>query len=141
VTKVLSNEEAAALHTLAGHAGFSAAVLQVKRDLLELLIDASRKGLSVAGYGAPGKGNTLLNHCGIRSDLLEYTVDRNPYKHGRYLPGTHIPIFAPDRIRETRPDLVLVLPWNLRDEIVEQIAYIREWGGRFIIPIPQPTVI
>jgi SAM-dependent methyltransferase len=141
VTKVLSDEEAAALHTLAGHAGFSAAVLQVKRDLLELLIDASRKGLSVAGYGAPGKGNTLLNHCGIRSDLLEYTVDRNPYKHGRYLPGTHVPIFAPDRIRETRPDLVLVLPWNLRDEIVEQIAYIREWGGRFIIPIPQPTVI
>src|SRR4030095_10212874 len=99
VTKVLSNEEAAALHTLAGHAGFSAAVLQVKRDLLELLIDASRKGLSVAGYGAPGKGNTLLNHCGIRSDLLEYTVDRNPYKHGRYLPATHVPILAPERNR------------------------------------------
>jgi SAM-dependent methyltransferase len=141
VAKVLADEEAAGLHTLAGHAGFSGAVLQVKRDLLEVLIDASRKGLSVAGYGAPGKGNTLLNHCGIRSDLLAYTVDRNPYKHGRYLPGTHIPIFAPDWIRETRPDLVLVLPWNLRDEIVEQLAYIREWGGKFIIPIPQPTVI
>jgi hypothetical protein len=141
VAKVLADEEAAGLHTLPGHSGFSAAVLQVKRDLLELLIDASRKGLSVVGYGAPGKGNTLLNHCGIRRDLLDYTVDRNPYKHGRYLPGTHIPIFAPDRIRETRPDLVLVLPWNLRDEIVEQLAYIREWGGKFIIPIPQPTVI
>ena len=141
VAKVLADEESAGLHTLAGHAGFSAAVLQVKRDLLEMLIDASRKGLSVAGYGAPGKGNTLLNHCGIRTDLLAYTVDRNPYKHGRYLPGTHIPIFAPDRIRETQPDLVLVLPWNLRDEIVEQLAYIREWGGKFIIPIPQPTVI
>jgi SAM-dependent methyltransferase len=141
VAKVLADEEAAGLHTLAGHAGFSAAVLQVKRDLLEVLIDASRGGQSVAGYGAPGKGNTLLNHCGIRSDLLAYTVDRNPYKHGRYLPGTHVPIFATDRIRETRPDLVLVLPWNLRDEIVEQLAYIREWGGKFIIPIPQPTVI
>ena len=141
VPKVLADEEAAGLHTLAGHAGFSAAVLQVKRDLLEMLIDASRKGMSVAGYGAPGKGNTLLNHCGIRSDLLAYTVDRNPYKHGRYLPGTHIPIFAPDWIRETRPDLVLVLPWNLRDEIVEQLAYIREWGGKFIIPIPRPMVI
>ena len=81
------------------------------------------------------------NHCGIRSDLLAYTVDRNPYKHGRYLPGTHIPIFPPDRIPETRPDLVLVLPWNLREEIVEQLGYIREWGGQFIIPIPQPTVI
>jgi hypothetical protein len=141
VAKVLGDEEAAGLHTLAGHAGFSAAVLHVKRDLLEMLIDASRKGLSVAGYGAPGKGNTLLNHCGIRSDLLAYTVDRNPYKHGRYLPGTHIPIFPPDWIRETRPDLVLVLPWNLREEIVEQLGYIREWGGQFIIPIPQPTVI
>ena len=141
VAKVLADEEAAGLNTLAGHAGFSVAVLNVKRDLLELLIDASRKGLSVAGYGAPGKGNTLLNHCGIRSDLLQYTVDRNPYKHGRYLPGTHIPIFAPDRIRETRPDLVMVLPWNLRDEIIEQLAYVREWGGKFIIPIPEPTVI
>jgi hypothetical protein len=141
VAKVLGDEQAAGLHGLAGHAGFSAAVLQVKRDLLELLIDASRRGLSVAGYGAPGKGNTLLNHCGIRSDLLTYTVDRNPYKHGRYLPGTHIPIFAPDRIRETQPDLVLVLPWNLRGEIVEQLGYIRDWGGRFIIPIPQPTVL
>jgi hypothetical protein len=141
VAKVLADEEAAGLHTLAGHAGFSGAVLQVKRDLLEMLIDASRRGLSVVGYGAPGKGNTLLNHCGIRSDLVAYTVDRNPYKHGRYLPGTHIPIFAPDRIRETRPDLVVVLPWNLRDEIVEQLAYIRAWGGKFIIPIPQPTVI
>jgi C-methyltransferase C-terminal domain len=141
VAKVLGDEEAAGLHSLSGHAGFSAAVLHVKRDLLEMLIDASRKGLSVAGYGAPGKGNTLLNHCGIRSDLLAYTVDRNPYKHGRYLPGTHIPIFPPDWIRETQPDLVLVLPWNLREEIVDQLAYIREWGGQFIIPIPQPTVI
>jgi hypothetical protein len=104
VAKVLGDEAAAGLHTLAGHAGFSAAVLHVKRDLLAILINASRKGLSVAGYGAPGKGNTLLNHCGIRSDLLAYTVDRNPYKHGRYLPGTHIPIFPPDRIPETRPD-------------------------------------
>ena len=129
--KALAEEEAAGLHTLAGHAGFSGAVLQVKRDLLEMLIDASRKGLSVAGYGAPGKGNTLLNHCGIRSDLLAYTVDRNPYKHGRYLPG-RISRYSPGGYLETRPDLVLVLPWNLRDEIIEQLAYIREWGGKLI---------
>lgn len=141
VAKVLADEVAAGLDTVAGHAGFAQAVLQVKRDLLDLLITASRDGLTVAGYGAPGKGNTLLNHCGIRSDLLSYTVDRNHYKQGRYLPGTHIPIHPPERIRETRPDLVLVLPWNLRDEIVEQLSYIREWGGRFVLPVPQLTVI
>jgi hypothetical protein len=94
----------------------------------------------VVGYGAPGKGNTLLNFCGIRTDLLAYTVDRNPYKQGRFLPGTHIPIYHPDRITETRPDYILILPWNLRSEIVDQLAHVREWGARFIVPIPHPQV-
>jgi 2-polyprenyl-3-methyl-5-hydroxy-6-metoxy-1,4-benzoquinol methylase len=137
VVKVLADEEAAGLHTVEGHVGFAATVLEVKRELLELLV---KRGLSVAGYGAPGKGNTLLNHCGIRSDLLPYTVDRNPHKQGLYLPGTHIPIHHPDRLRETRPDLVVILPWNLKDEIVEQLSYVRGWGGRFVLPIPRATV-
>ena len=97
----------------------------------------ARRASSVAGYGAPGKGNTLLNYCGIRTDFLDYTVDRNPYKQGQFLPGTHIPIFAPEKIRETRPDYVLILPWNLKEEITKQLAYIREWGGKFVIPIPE----
>jgi hypothetical protein len=141
VKKVLSDEAAAGLHTVEGHAGFADAVLDVKRELLELLVGASKQGLSVAGYGAPGKGNTLLNHCGIRSDLLPFTVDRSPHKQGLFLPGTHIPIHAPDRLREVRPDLVLILPWNLREEIVEQLSFIREWGGRFVLPIPRPVVV
>jgi len=141
VAKVLADEEAAGLHTVAGHAGFAEAVLDVKRELLQLLVDASKQGLSVAGYGAPGKGNTLLNHCGIRSDLLPYTVDRSPHKQGLFLPGTHIPIHAPEKLRETKPDLVVILPWNLKDEIVEQLSYVREWGGRFVLPIPRATII
>ena len=92
------------------------------------------------GYGAPGKGNTLLNYCGIRTDFLDFTVDANPYKQGKFTPGTHIPIFAPDRIREARPDYVLILPWNLKKEIAQAAAYVREWGGRFVVPIPETTV-
>src|SRR5262249_24282617 len=99
-----------------------------------------RAGEQVAGYGAPGKGNTLLNYCGIRSDLVAYTVDRNPYKQGKYLPGSHIPIFGPDRITETKPDYVLILPWNLRGEIMQQLSDIREWGGKFVVPIPSVKV-
>jgi hypothetical protein len=108
---------------------------------LELLIGLRREGKRIAGYGAPGKGNTLLNYCGIRSDLLEYTVDRNPYKQGKHLPGTHIPIYAPTRIDETRPDYILVLPWNLRREITDQLSYTREWGAQLIVPIPRPEVV
>jgi hypothetical protein len=115
-------------------------VEDTKQRLLEFLIDARRAGRSVVGYGAPGKGNTLLNYCGIRTDFLEYTVDRNPYKHGRFTPGTHIPIYPPDRISETRPDYVLILPWNIRDEIIAQMSHIRAWGGRFLVPIPSVTV-
>ena len=128
------------LDTLEGHAGFGPKVEETKRGLLEFLIGARREGRSVAGYGAPGKGNTLLNYCGIRTDLLEYTVDRNPYKHGMFLPGTHIPIHAPEQIARTRPDYVLILPWNLREEIAGQLGYIREWGGRFVVPIPEVEV-
>jgi hypothetical protein len=115
-------------------------VHETKRRLLEFLIGARRRGKRIAGYGAPGKGNTLLNYCGIRTDFVEYTVDRNPYKHGRFLPGTHIPIHPPERIRETRPDYVLILPWNLKDEIMEQVSYIRTWGGQFVVPIPDVKV-
>jgi len=125
------------LHTVAGHRGFAAEILKIKSDLLEFLIGAARNGRTVVGYGAPGKGNTLLNHCGIRSDLLFYTVDRSSVKQGKFLPGTHIPIFAPERLGETRPDYVLVLPWNLREEIAQQLEYVRSWGGRLVFPIPK----
>ena len=136
VKAVLVQEEAAGLHTVAGHDGFAREVLQIKSNLLEFLLTAAAEGRSVAGYGAPGKGNTLLNHCGIRSDLLAYTVDRSPWKQGKFLPGTHIPIYPPERIAETRPDYVLVLPWNLREEISQQLDYVRSWGGRLVFPIP-----
>ena len=141
VKEVLDEEEQAGLHTLAGHAGFARAVMKIKRDLVGFLLDAAAQGRTVAGYGAPGKGNTLLNHCGIRSDLVSYTVDRSPHKQGMFLPGTHIPIHAPEMLAETKPDFVLVLPWNLRDEISEQLAYVRSWGGRLVFPIPELDII
>jgi SAM-dependent methyltransferase len=141
VKAVLDEEESAGLHTVAGHEGFAREVLQIKSDLLGFLLTAARDGRSVAGYGAPGKGNTLLNHCGIRSDLLSYTVDRSPVKQGKFLPGTHIPIYAPERLAETRPDYVLVLPWNLRDEISQQLDYVRSWRGRLVFPIPALEIV
>jgi hypothetical protein len=141
VQAVLELEEKAGLHTVAGHQGFARDVLRIKSDLLDFLLAAAREGKSVAGYGAPGKGNTLLNHCGIRSDLVAYTVDRNPGKQGKFLPGTHIPIYSPERIEQTRPDYVLVLPWNLRAEITEQLSYVRSWGGRLVFPIPALAIV
>jgi SAM-dependent methyltransferase len=137
VHKLQNQERIAGFEQLETYAVFAERVRETKRKLLEFLIEAKRKGKSIAGYGAPGKGNTLLNYCGIRSDFLDYTVDRNPYKHGRFLPGTHIPIHLPEKIRETRPDYVLILPWNLKDEIMEQVSYIRSWGGQFVVPIPE----
>jgi hypothetical protein len=137
---VLAEETAAGLDTVEGHAGFAREVSRIRNDLVRFLIQASDAGRSVVGYGAPGKGNTLLNYCGIRPDLLAYTVDRNPYKHGRFTPGTHIPIHPPERLAETRPDYVLILPWNLKDEIIAQLAYAREWGARFVVPIPEVAV-
>ena len=141
VKAVLAAEEAAGLHTLEGHAGFAEAVFGIKRDLVSFLLAARAEGKTVVGYGAPGKGNTLLNHCGIRSDLVAYTVDRSPHKQGWFLPGTHIPIHHPDRIAADRPDYVLVLPWNLRTEISEQLSYVREWGGKLVFPIPTLEVV
>jgi hypothetical protein len=141
VTDVLAAEEKAGLHTAEGHDGFAAAVSRVRDDLVAFLVDARRSGKTVVGYGAPGKGNTLLNYCGIRPDLLAYTVDRNPYKHGRFTPGTRIPVLAPERIAADRPDYVLVLPWNLRTELTEQLSYVREWGGRLVFPIPTLEVV
>ncbi|HZS81560.1 MAG TPA: class I SAM-dependent methyltransferase [Stellaceae bacterium] len=141
VAALIERERAAGLRDLAAYRAFAERVAETKRRLLDLLIAARRSGKRIAGYGAPGKGNTLLNYCGIRTDFLDYTVDRNPYKHGKFLPGTHIPIFPPERIAETKPDYVLVLPWNLKDEILRQLAYIRDWGGRFILPIPSPAVL
>ena len=123
------------------YSNFGEQVKATKRRLLSLLIELRNQGKSIAGYGAPGKGNTLLNYCGIRTDLLDYTVDRNPYKQGKYTPGTHIPILPPERIRETRPDYLLILPWNLKDEITAQMSYVRDWGCRFIIPIPEPQIL
>ena len=104
-------------------------------------MDAREQGKTVVGYGAPAKANTLLNYCGIRTDFLDFTVDRNPYKHGRFTPGTRIPIHPPEKIREVKPDYLLILPWNLKDEIIEQESYIREWGGQFVVPIPKCQVI
>ena len=141
VKAVLDLEETAGLHTVEGHEGFARDVLKIKSDLLSFLIQAAAEGKTVAGYGAPGKGNTLLNHCGIRSDLLSYTVDRSPYKQGMFLPGTHIPIHAPEKIEETKPDYVLVLPWNLREEISTQLDYVRSWGGRLVFPIPALDIV
>ena len=141
VKALLAAEEAAGLHTVAGHEGFAGAVLKIKSDLLGFVLAAKAEGKTVAGYGAPGKGNTLLNHCGIRSDLLAYTVDRSPHKQGMFLPGTHIPIYATERIAETKPDYVLVLPWNLREELSDQLAYVRSWGGRLVFPIPALEVL
>jgi len=129
------------LADLAGYSSFAPKVEKTKRDLLRFLIDVKESGNTVAGYGAPGKGNTLLNYCGIRTDLLDYTVDRNPHKWGMFLPGTHIPIFAPERIAETRPDYILILPWNLKEEIVVQLQYARSWGARFVVPIPEVQVL
>jgi len=140
VSELRAEEEAAGLRRLDYYSAFEASVQETKRRLLAFLIEAKRQGRTIVGYGAPGKGNTLLNYCGIRTDFLEYTVDRSPYKQGKFLPGTHIPIFAPDNIRATRPDYLLILPWNLKDEIMDQMAYIRDWGGQFIVPIPEPRV-
>ena len=139
VGALAASEERLGLREKQAYAAFDEQVRETKRKLLDFLIEAKRNGKTVAGYGAPGKGNTLLNYCGIRSDFVDYTVDRNPYKHGKFLPGTHIPIHPPERIRETRPDYVLILPWNLRDEIVRQLAYIREWDAKFVVPIPSLT--
>jgi hypothetical protein len=139
--EMLSREKAAGFEAVDCYLEFAEQVKETKRKLLEFLIDIKRLGKVVVGYGAPGKGNTLLNYCGIRTDFIDYTVDRNPYKQGKFLPGTHIPIHDPTRIVETKPDYLLILPWNFKDEIMAQMSCIRAWGGKFVVPIPEATVI
>lgn len=134
-------EQQAGIERLETYDRFAEQVKETKRKLLDFLIAAKREGKRIVGYGAPGKGNTLLNYCGIRTDFVEFTVDKNPYKQGKFLPGTHIPIYAPEKIGEVKPDYVLILPWNFKEEIIEQVAYIREWGGRFVVPIPEVRVL
>lgn len=140
LTALRAREADAGVNTLGYYANFESRVRETKRKLLEFLIDAKRAGKTVVGYGAPGKGNTLLNYCGIRTDFLDFTVDKSPHKHGKFLPGTHIPIFPPDRLAAARPDYVLILPWNLKTEIMDQLKSIRDWGGRFVVPIPEVKV-
>jgi len=141
VVDLRTREMQAGFNRIEHYSSFSEQVSETKRKVLECLIGIKRQGKRIAGYGAPGKGNTLLNYCGIRTDFLDYTVDRNPYKQGKYTPGTHIPIHPPEKIRETRPDYVFILPWNLKDEVTQQLHYIRDWGGRFIVPIPTVAVL
>jgi C-methyltransferase C-terminal domain len=136
VDEVLRMEEEAGLHRADGYLQLKPQTESVRHDLLRYLLDRRAEGKRVVGYGAPGKGNTLLNYCGIRSDLLEYTVDRNPYKHGRFTPGTRIPIHDPAKIDEDQPDVVLALPWNLELELTEQLAHIGDWGGKLVFPLP-----
>jgi 2-polyprenyl-3-methyl-5-hydroxy-6-metoxy-1,4-benzoquinol methylase len=141
VLAVLERERAARLDRMETYAGFAAQVRRVKRSLLRFLIDAAQAGHRVMAYGAPAKGVTLLNYCGVRTDLIECTVDRSPHKQGLYLPGVHVPVYAPEHVFELRPDYLLILPWNLREEIMEQMAGIREWGGRFVVPLPLTRVL
>jgi 2-polyprenyl-3-methyl-5-hydroxy-6-metoxy-1,4-benzoquinol methylase len=141
VDDLIERERELGFDTLEAHLAFTAQVEETKWSLLEFLIAKRREGKRIAGYGAPGKGNTLLNYCGIRTDLLAYTVDRNPYKQGQFLPGTHIPILHPDVLAEDRPDYILILPWNLKEEIVAQLDYARAWGARFVVPIPRVEVL
>jgi hypothetical protein len=141
VADMIATEQAAGMDRIDGYAGFAKSVIDIKCELLGFLIDARNAGKSVVGYGAPAKGNTLLNYCGVGPELLPYTVDISPHKQGRYLPGVQIPIHAPERIFETKPDFVLILPWNIKEEIVERMAAIREWGGRFVVPIPKLSIL
>lgn len=141
VAELLVREEKMGLRDIAAYSKFSKQVCRTKRELLSFLIAAKRQGKSICGYGAPGKGNTLLNYCGIGTDFLDFTVDRNPYKHGRYTPGMHIPIHPIEAVDAAKPDYVLILPWNIKDEIINQMSHIRAWGGKFLIPIPEVRVI
>jgi SAM-dependent methyltransferase len=140
VVELKQRERDLGLDQLTPYLAFSGRVARVKRNLLRFLIDAKDANKAIAAYGAPAKGNTLLNYCGIRTDFIDYTMDRSPHKQGHYLPGSHIPILAPAAVKETKPDYLLILAWNLKDEIMEQMRFIREWGGRFVIPLPDVTI-
>jgi hypothetical protein len=141
VKTLLDEERKAGLDQPESYSVFSEQVNKTKRELLAFLVEAKRAGKSIVGYGAPAKGNTLLNFCGVRTDFIGYTVDKSPHKQGMYLPGVRIPIYAPEKIMQTKPDYVLILPWNLRKEIMGQMSGIKEWGGKFVVPIPQVAVL
>jgi len=140
VAGLISREKGSGFTSMDHYLSFAERVRETKRNVLAFLIDAKRQGKTVVGYGAPAKGNTLLNYCGIRSDFIDYTVDRSPHKQDHYLPGVHIPIYGPERISETRPDYLLILPWNLKEEIMGQMSHIREWGGKFVVFVPEVKV-
>lgn len=141
IFKLRTEEKIGGYDTPAPYLGFGEKVIARKVEILDFLIDAKKTKRKVVGYGAPAKGNTLLNYCGIKSDFISYTVDKSPYKQGKYLPGSRIPIESPEKIRITKPDFVFILPWNIKDEIMEQMSFIRAWGGRFVIPIPKLEVV
>ena len=141
VAEIIESEKRFGLDNINTYQHFSTKIEKLKFELLEFLLNAKKMGKKVAGYGAPAKGNTLLNFYGVYKDLLEFTVDKNPYKQNRYLPGTRIPVFHPNKLSEERPDYLLVLPWNLKNEIMEQVAHIKEWGGKFVLPIPSLEII
>ena len=140
VSELLKKEKTAGFDTLEHHLSFNKKVEEIKLNILEFLIKAKKDKKTISAYGAPAKGNTLLNYCGIRTDFIDYTVDRNPHKQGMFLPGSHIPIFHPDEIKRTKPDFLIILPWNLKEEIMEQMACIRDWGGKFLTFIPNTKV-
>ncbi|HEX5132246.1 MAG TPA: methyltransferase C-terminal domain-containing protein, partial [Candidatus Krumholzibacteria bacterium] len=135
-----AREDVWGVTSTARYRAFDEQVKATKRNILSFLIEARAAGKRIAGYGAPGKGNTLLNYCGIGTDFLDFTVDRSPHKQNTFTPGMHIPIYAPEHIREARPDYLFILPWNLKDEIMQQTSYIREWGGRWVVPIPEVSI-
>ena len=141
VQNIIDQEMEAGMSRTTTYEAFHEEIIKAKRDLLRLLIDLKNNDKHIVGYGAPAKGNTLLNYCGIGTDFIDYVVDRSPHKQGRWLPGSRIQIFPPGKICETKPDYVLVLPWNLKNEIISQLEMIRDWGGKFIIPIPQPEIV
>jgi SAM-dependent methyltransferase len=141
VGKLKEVEISAGIQNLTTYAGFEKKILKSKRNLLQFLVNAKNANKAIVGYGAPAKGNTLLNYCGIGVDFLDYTVDLSPHKQNHFLPGTHVPVHAPEMLRKTRPDYVVILPWNLKDEIISQLSDIRDWGGRFVVPIPSLEVI
>jgi len=140
VSTLLNKEIDAGYTNLENYLSFAEKVKETKRNILEFMIKVKKEGRSIAGYGAPAKGNTLLNYCGIGTDFLDYTVDLSPHKQGHFLPGTHIPIYHPDKIRETKPDYLLILPWNIKEEIMQQMSHIRQWGGQFVVLIPEVKV-
>jgi hypothetical protein len=140
VNDLISRENDFGLHNIETYLSFNEKIKAVKRNILDFMITIKNQNKSLVGYGAPAKGNTLLNYCGIRADFLDYTVDRSPHKQGCFLPGTHIPIYHPDHVEETKPDFLVILPWNIKDEIMDQMDFIRTWGGRFVVLIPEVRV-